>query len=305
MAHAWRGRAVQSYCTRVEALRDTFYPEFLPRTTYHAPTGQLGSLGFLTGKPRRSAPHPRWSAGLARTPQSDVGRTNTHVYRSSSKFIRSEASPAARGSVQPERGSIGGARRERGGRGASDGPITCPTHFPTLLANVAGVAPSARFPHRALAGGPDSPRVNPPLPTPRRARASLPPPSLRSAHAPPLFRIPGPAGPLVARRSPPLTRPRPCPPRHRCSPPSPRRTRRRSVRRPPLEPRARAPSRATNSAAPQRAHIPNLHSQLLCSLGLNLPPGSPGRAPIEFRSVGRDIQGDAQSQKPAPHIARL
>ena len=140
-----------------------------------------------------------------------VGRTNTHVYRSSSKFIRSEASPAARGSVQPERGSIGGARRERGGRGASDGPITCPTHFPTLLANVAGVAPSARFPHRALAGGPASPRVNPPLPTPRRARASLPPPSLRSAHAPPLFRIPGPAGLLVARRSLPLTRPRPCP----------------------------------------------------------------------------------------------
>ena len=149
-----------------------------------------------------------------------VGRTNTHVYRSSSKFIRSEASPAARGSVQPERGSIGGARRERGGRGASDGPITCPTHFPTLLANVAGVAPSARFPHRALAGGPASPRVNPPLPTPRRARASLPPPSLRSAHAPLLFRIPGPAGLLVARRTPPAHAPPP--PRRATGAPLPR-----------------------------------------------------------------------------------
>ena len=179
-------------------------------------------------------------------------------------------------------------------------------HLPHPLSHLASKRCRRRsfyaHPQRALAGGPASPRVNPPLPTPRRARASLPPPSLRSAHAPPLFRIPGPAGLLVARRSLPLTRPRPRP-CHRCSPPSPRRTRRRSVRRPPLEPQARAPSRATNSAAPSRAHIPNLRSQFLCSLRMNLSLGSPRRAQIEFRSVGRDIQGDAQSQKPA-HIAR-
>ena len=149
MAHAWRGRAVQSYC---RGSTRYFLPG-IPTTPQPASLGSLVTTGDQAA-PLRAA--PRWSAGLARTPQSDVGRTNTHVYRSSSKFIRSEASPAARGSVQPERGSIGGARRERGGRGASDGPITCPTHFPTLLSNVAGVAPSARTPNARWPAGPAS-----------------------------------------------------------------------------------------------------------------------------------------------------
>ena len=158
------------------------------------------------------------------------------------------------------------------------------------------------------------------LPPPRVGRrARLPPRESASTHTAPGARVaPSAVSPLGARPAPlPHPRPRraprrppkspahappPLPPRHRCSPPSPRRTRRR-VRRPPLEPQARAPSRATNSAAPPRAHIPNLRSQFLCSLRMNLSLGSPRRAQIEFRSVGRDIQGDAQSQKPA-HIAR-
>ena len=231
-----------------------------------------------------------------------VGRTNTHVYRSSSKFIRSEASPAARGSVQPERGSIGGARRERGGRGASDGPITCPTHFTTLLANVAGVAPSARFPHRALAGGPASPRVNPPLPTPR-AGARVAPSAVSPLGARPAPSSASPAPP--ASRPPKSPAPRPAPAPAPQVLPSLSSTNSAALGPPPPA-RTSSPGtlRATNPAAwPPRAHIPNLHSQFLCSLRMNLPLESPRRAQIEFRSVGRDIQGDAQSQKPA-HIAR-
>ena len=108
-----------------------------------------------------------------------------------------------------------GLHRRGSARARGKGRERRADHLPHPLSHLASKRCRRRsfyaHPQRALAGGPASPRVNPPLPTPRRARASLPPPSLRSAHAPPLFRIPGPAGLLVARRSLPLTRPRPCP----------------------------------------------------------------------------------------------
>ena len=282
---------------------------FLPGipTTYHLP--RPNRPAWVAWVPYRQAAPLRAAPAMERRARAHASkRRGAHKHPRLPLLLQIHPlrSVARRARIGPTRT---GLHRRGSARARGKGRERRADHLPHPLPHLASKRCRRRsfctLPPPRVGRGPPPPRVNPPLPSPRRARASLPPPSLRSAHAPPLFRIPGPAGPLVARRSPPLTRPRPCPPRHRCSPPSPRRTRRRSVRRPPLEPRARAPSRATNSAAPQRAHIPNLHSQLLCSLGLNLPPGSPGRAPIEFRSVGRDIQGDAQSQKPAPHIARL
>ena len=75
-----------------------------------------------------------------------------------------------------------------------------------------GIGASAGEGARATGRSPAPPGVNPPPPTPRRARASLPPPSLRSAHAPHVGRIPGPA---AAPRRPPN------PSRSRAPPPAP------------------------------------------------------------------------------------
>ena len=213
MAHAWRGRAVQSYCTRVEALRDTFYQEFLPLDIgYHAPTGH--SLGSLVTTGDQAAPLRAAPAMERRARAHASKRRGAHKHPRLPLLLQIHPlrSVARRARIGPTRTGLHrrGSARARG-KGRERRADHLPHPLPHLAIKRCRRRSFCTHPQRALAGGPRLRPSHPACITHRSLRASLPPPSLRSAHAPPLFRIPGPAGPLVARRSPPAHAPPPLP----------------------------------------------------------------------------------------------
>ena len=197
------------------ALRDTFYctstwyPYHLPGIpTTPQPVASLGSLVQVTqAAPLRAAPAME---RRARAHASKRRGAHKHPRLPLLLQIHPLRSVARRARIGPTRT---GLHRRGSARARGKGRERRADHLPNPLLHLASKRCRRRsfctHPPPRVGRGP--PRVNPPLPSPRRARASLPPPSLRSAHAPPLFRIPGPAGPLVARRSPPAHAPPPPP----------------------------------------------------------------------------------------------
>ena len=206
MAHAWRGRAVQSYCRGSTRYFLQSRAPGIPTTPQPASLGSLVTTGDQAA-PLRAAPAME---RRARAHASKRRGAHKHPRLPLLLQIHPLRSVARRARIGPTRT---GLHRRGSARARGKGRERRADHLPHPLPHLASKRCRRRsfctLPPPRVGRGPPPPRVNPPLPSPRRARASLPPPSLRSAHAPPLFRIPGPAGLLVARRRLPLTRPRP------------------------------------------------------------------------------------------------
>ena len=207
MAHAWRGRAVQSYCRGSTRYFLQSRAPGIPTTPQPASLGSLVTTGDQAA-PLRAAPAME---RRARAHASKRRGAHKHPRLPLLLQIHPLRSVARRARIGPTRT---GLHRRGSARARGKGRERRADHLPHPLPHLASKRCRRRsfctLPPPRVGRGPPPPRVNPPLPSPRRARASLPPPplptqhSLRSAHAPHLGRIPGPAvAPPRPRRGPP------------------------------------------------------------------------------------------------------